>query len=292
MNEGALLRARAEGLAARLPPLLADAEHLANAVQPGIHGRRRVGRGDEFWQFRAAHPGDAARDIDWRRSARSDGHFVRQKEWQAAQTVWLWPDPGQSMRFSSGKDIPEKLHVAHLLTLSVAILLVRGGERVGLLGPEPVPPGAGETQLGRIAHSLQRQGSAQDYSAPDLSPLRAHARVVLISDFMHDMAKLAPEVQRNAARGVRGALLQVLDPQEEAFPFTGRTIFQSVGRTLEHETLKARDLKTRYLERLSTRRLELRELVRASGWYFDHCLSDGALQSPLMWLYRALEPKP
>ena len=291
MTQGVGLRARAEGLAAKLPPLLADAEHLANAVQPGIHGRRQVGRGDEFWQFRSAHPGDPARDIDWRRSARSDGHFVRQKEWQAAQTVWIWPDPGQSMRFSSSKEVPQKSERAQVLALALAVLLVRGGERVGLLGPHPIPPGSSETQLGRISLALSRDGEQADYAVPDLSPLRAHSRVVLLSDFLHDRGSLHEEVRRNAQRGVRGALLQILDPLEERFPFTGRTIFHSVGKTIEHETLKARDLRDRYLERMAARRAALSDLARVSGWFFDHSRTDQSAQANLMWLYRALEPR-
>jgi uncharacterized protein (DUF58 family) len=78
------LRARAEALGQSLPPLLAEAELLAATVVLGDHGRRRAGMGDEFWQYRPAHAGDSARMIDWRRSARSDSHFVREREWQAA----------------------------------------------------------------------------------------------------------------------------------------------------------------------------------------------------------------
>ena len=66
------LRRNAEELAAPLPPLLAAAEHLAMTVLLGEHGRRRSGIGDEFWQYRPVRPGDEARMIDWRRSARSD----------------------------------------------------------------------------------------------------------------------------------------------------------------------------------------------------------------------------
>jgi len=85
----AALRHRAEAHASGYPPLMAEAEHLAATVMLGEHGRRRAGMGDEFWQYRPAQPGDALRQIDWRRSARSDAHFVRQKEWQAAQSVML-----------------------------------------------------------------------------------------------------------------------------------------------------------------------------------------------------------
>ena len=84
------LRASAEDQAARLPALLARAEHLAGAVLLGAHGRRRAGVGDDFWQYRPAQIGDSRRRIDHRRSAMGDQEFVREREWQIAQSVMLW----------------------------------------------------------------------------------------------------------------------------------------------------------------------------------------------------------
>ncbi len=284
------IRARAERLAAPLPPLLADAEHLATNIMLGTHGRRRAGRGDEFWQYRPAHPGDEARAVDWRRSGRSDQHFVRQKEWQAAQSIWIWADPGQSMRFSSVRSVPAKSDRARVLALALAILLIRGGERVGLAGSGGLRLATGETQISRITTSLLAQPEdAPDYATPELTPVQAHARVVLISDFLSDPGKLIAAITRNAAHGVRGALVQILDPQEEVFPFTGRTIFESISRSVEHETLKARDLKTAYLDRLAARRAVLGEAARKSGWLLHAARSDQPAQAALLWAYRALE---
>ena len=143
------LRPRAEALGQSLPALLASAEHLASTVMPGEHGRRRAGMGDEFWQYRPAHAGDPVRLIDWRRSARSDAHFVREREWQAAQSVSLWVDPSKSMGFSGDKSRAPKADRARLLALALAILLLRGGERVGLAG-DAAPPRSGRAQLLRL----------------------------------------------------------------------------------------------------------------------------------------------
>jgi len=285
----ASLRARAEGLAAPLPPLLAEAQHLAATVMLGTHGRRRAGRGDEFWQYRPAHAGDEARAIDWRRSARSDAHFVREKEWQAAQSVWLWADPGLSMGFSSVRNLPPKGHRARVLALALAILLVRGGERVGLAGPGALRPAAGEAQLDRIADTIAREPGRDDYALPDLSSVKSHGRTMLISDFLTDPAPLIDEISRNTKAGVRGAMLQVLDPQEESFPFRGRTIFRSMGGTVEHETLRAADLRPAYLQRLARRRAELGDLARRSGWLFHTTRTDEPAEASLLWAYRALE---
>jgi uncharacterized protein (DUF58 family) len=280
------LRPRAEALGQALPPLLAVAEHLASTVILGDHGRRRAGMGDEFWQYRPAHAGDSARMVDWRRSARSDAHFVREREWQAAQTVTLWIDQGRSMGFSGDKARAAKADRARLLGLAAAVLLLRAGERVGLAGGAAAR--SGRAQVLRIAEGLEAEDSA-DYATPDTGGLASHGRAVFLSDFLGDLAGVEAAIGRAADRGVRGALVQILDPAEEEFPFDGRTIFESMGGGLRHETLRAGDLRARYLARLADRKARLADLARASGWHY-HCHHTGlAAQPALLWLYRALE---
>lgn len=287
MTPALSLRERSETEAGRLPPLLARAEHLAGTVLLGDHGRRRAGLGDDFWQYRPAQIGDSKRMIDHRRSARGDQQFVREREWQIAQSVIMWVDQGASMRFASDANLPTKTDRARLLALAIAILLVRGGERVGLTGTS-LPPRRGTMQITRLAEAFSVD-APDDYAAPEHRAMIPHARAVFISDFLGDMAEMRLALTKAADRGVRGVLLQVLDPTEEAFPFQGRTIFESVGGTMSHETLKAGDLRNRYLDRLAERKDELRQLCRATGWHNGvHHTGDSA-QSALLWLYRAVD---
>lgn len=282
------LRARAEGLAGPLPPLLASAEHLAATVLLGRHGRRRPGIGDEFWQYRPAHAGDEARQVDWRRSARSDAHFVREKEWQAAQSVVLWVDPSQSMDFASTDRLPTKSLTARTLALAVAILLIRGGERVGM-ADRTLPPRSGELQLLRLADTLSSMDDLSEYGRPETRGLLSHSRAVFVSDFLGDITPVTTALTKAADRGVRGVLLQVLDPAEEAFPFDGRTIFESVGGSIQFESQKARDLKDRYLDRLAERKAELKSLASLTGWQTHVHHTDRSASSALLWLFTALE---
>jgi uncharacterized protein (DUF58 family) len=281
------LRSRAETLGRSLPPLLAEAELLASTIMMGEHGRRRAGPGDEFWQYRPAHAGDSARLIDWRRSARSDTTFVREREWQAAQSVTLWVDPARSMSFSGAPARAPKSDRARLLALALAVLLLRGGERVGLSG-DAAPPRAGRTQLLRLATALSAEAEA-DYGTPDPTGIASHGRAVFLSDFLGPLDGIESALTRAADRGARGTLVQILDPSEEDFPFDGRTIFESMGGTLRHETLRAGDLRARYLARLEDRKDRLALLARAVGWHY-HCHHTGQSAQPaLLWLYRTLE---
>lgn len=288
MTTSAALRRKSAELAGALPPLLADAERLAAMVLLGEHGRRHSGTGDEFWQYRVAVDGDEARQIDWRRSARSDVHFIRQKEWQAAQSVMLWVDGAASMQFSSSTDLTTKGERARTLAVAVAVLLVRGGERVGLTS-NVNPPRTGQGQLLRMVQELTEADSNVDFGKPDTHGMRPNTRAVFVSDFMGNFDGVKTALTEAADRGVKGALLQVLDPQEEAFPFDGRTIFESMAGTMRHETLKAGDLRDRYLQRLAERKAALADLAHVTGWQYSCHHTNDAPRLALTWLYHALE---
>ncbi|NOX74248.1 MAG: DUF58 domain-containing protein [Alphaproteobacteria bacterium] len=282
------MRLDARQHAALFPPLLAEAHRLAASVVMGSHGRRQTGPGEEFWQFRSAMPGDAWRSIDWRRSARSDAHYIRQLEWQAAQSVLFWIDGAQSMSFTGDKKRPAKGARANMLGLAIMILLVKAGERIGLL-EDLDPPKSGETQLDRIAAQLESRARADDYGIPDQRIFPKDSRAVFVSDFLGDWAAIKDVLARASDRGVTGALVQILDPVEEAFPFDGRTEFQSMSGAIRFETLRARGLKAAYLDKLAARKQALAEIAARTGWQYLCHHTDQAAQPALMWLYSALE---
>ena len=280
------LRARSEETSAALPGLLMHAERLAATVLMGEHGRRRAGPGDAFWQYRPAQPGDGRRVIDWRQSARGDDHFVRETEWQAAQTLMLWVDDAASMRFAAN-DRPSKLRRAQTLALALAVLSVRAGERTGLASL-PEPPRSGKAQLSRMADALMEGGDAPDYGAPRPRVMPMGARAVFLSDFLGDPAALRDAMTTAADRGVEGVLVQVLDPEEEAFPYDGRTIFESMSGAIRFETLKAGRLRDDYLSRLHARRAALRDLCARTGWRFVTHHTDASPEALLLSLHMTL----
>ncbi len=282
------LRSRSEAVAASLPSLMADAQHLAATVLLGVHGRKRAGTGDEFWQYRPAEQGDSYRSIDWRRSARSDGHFLRQTEWQAAQAVMIGVDDAASMTFSGAKSRPSKLRRAQTLAMALAVLAVRGGERVGLTHLAE-PPRGGQAQLLRLAAALMDGVDRPEYGAPKPQVMPSGARAVFFSDYLGDPGAIEKVLGRAADRGVKGALVMTLDPDEEAFPFDGRTVFESMSGAIRFETLKAKNLREEYLARLAARKDALRTMTRRTGWSFHVHHTDKPAEPTLMWLYQALE---
>lgn len=276
---------RAEELAATLPPLLVAAERVAATVSQGVHGRRRVGQGESFWQFRRYQPGDSTQRIDWRQSAKSQRVYIRETEWDAAQTVWLWRDASPSMMYHSDSAWPEKIERAELLLLALASLLIRGGEHVGLLGGQAVP-GSGRPALYRLAATLERRRSSDNL--PVLEPLPRFARVVMFADFLSPLEDIKARLSDFAGRGIRGHLVQVVDPAEEHLPFSGRVQFEGVegeGNVLFGRTESVRD---GYRAAVAAHRFGLAELVRSAGWTLLTHHTDQSPQPPLMALFTAL----
>ncbi len=244
-----------------MPALLIESQRVAHTVTHGTHGRRRAGPGETFWQFRHFDQNDARSGIDWRRSASSDHLFVREREWEAAHTVWLWVDISPSMRFRSSLANVSKESRAVVLTLALAELLARGGERVGLFGR---PPFTGRAAARRIAEVMLADTS--DASLPPNAKLSRFSECLLFSDFLEPVADMAERFEQIAAQGVRGHLIEVLDPAEETLPYAGRTEFAASEGRDRVIAGRAETLRERYQERLKRHRTDLAELTRRLGW--------------------------
>jgi len=284
------LRRDAEKIAGALPPLLAEAELLAATVSMGVHGRRRAGHGENFWQYRQAVPGDARSAIDWRRSGRSDAQFIREMEWEAAQTVSLWVDDALAMDYRGEGSPRSKRARAALIALALAVLMTRAGERVALMGGAAAQARGGRAQLNRMALELAGppREDRPDYGAPPPDRFARGGRAVFLSDFLGDLAGLSPALAHAADQGVRGVFVQVLDESEEAFPFDGRLIFESMGGGDRFETQRARALQAAYRERLAARRAELAALAARLGWRVLFHRTSQSPRSALLWLYMAI----
>ena len=191
---------QAADLAARLPELVIAARKLAHSVMHGVHGRRRAGPGENFWQFRPFASGEPANRIDWRRSARGTVAFVREREWEAAQTLWLWFDRSATMNFRSDLGAQLKVDRAAVLTLALADLAVRGGERVGLVGLSRAI--AARDVIDRFAEILSHHPAPSPLPPP--APVAARSRLVLIGDFLSPPEEIDATFAKIGALGTEG----------------------------------------------------------------------------------------
>lgn len=255
---------RASAKASALPPLLVEAERIAATVILGEHGRKRAGPGEAFWQYRPYSFGDSTQRIDWHKSARSDRVYIRENEWEAANTLWVWSSPSVSMTFRSNLATVTKRERAQLIALAIASLAVRAQERVGALG-SPYAPDHTRGQLVKIAGwFLKHEGTA----LPAFTRMPRFSAAVLAGDFFETPEEIAKAITPMAEAGVKGHLVQVVDPAEETLPYAGRVEFQEMAGPLKFLSSRTETLREAYAEKLATHRERLRELCRRMGWSF------------------------
>ncbi|HEV7414698.1 MAG TPA: DUF58 domain-containing protein [Tianweitania sediminis] len=277
--------ARARTRAALVPDLLVEARRVVNTVISGWHGRRRRGVGENFWQFRPFVEGDAVSRIDWRRSARDEHTYIRDREWEAAHTVWLWADASPSMLYKSKGATVSKESRALVLTLALAELLSRSGERIGWPGlTDPFTARNGAERLAtRLAHAPA--GSA---SRPDFIGVRRFSDVILVSDFLDTPDETMQWLDPLMRRGVRAHLIEIADPAEESFPYAGRTEFQDPESGERLTAGRAETLAADYRNLYLARRAELASWAKRQGWSYTVNHTDRLASEALVKIHLAL----
>jgi uncharacterized protein (DUF58 family) len=284
-------RAAGEGrtLAATMPRLILEARRVAATVIHGLHGRRRAGPGENFWQYRRFVSGEPAARVDWRRSARDDHLYVREQEWEAAHTVWIWPDRSPSMAFASSLARDSKLYRTLVIALALAEVLVEGGERVGI--PGLVRPTGSRNIVDRIAQAIAHDRSERTSLPPSFAPSPL-AEVVILSDLWTDIADVRRMIAQLSGSGARGHVVQIVDPAEETFPYWGRVEFvepEGAGRITAGRAEIWRD---EYAARVAAHRDAIRSETDRLGWSFMIHRTDRPASDLLLTLHARIGAGP
>jgi uncharacterized protein (DUF58 family) len=268
-------------LADRMPRLILEARRVAAALAHGIHGRRRAGPGETFWQFRPFVAGEAAQRVDWRRSGRDDRLFVREREWETAQSVWMWIDRSASMGYVSDLAHASKIERALVLGLALADTFVEGGERVGLLGL--MPARASRQIAEKVGEALVSDTAGLDEDLPPRAPVGRFDEAILISDFLSPLSDIGPVIEGIAGRGARGHLVMIVDPVEETFPFAGQAMLHDLEEGVQLRVGDAGSWGQAYRERITLHREAIADMTRRRGWtltihHTDRPASEAALR--------------
>lgn len=281
------LRGEARQLASPLPPFMVEAKRVAQTVAAGLHGRRRSGHGDSFWQFRPFQDGDSSTQIDWRRSALGQRIYVREHEWETAQSIWVWRDASGSMQYRSGPDVPEKRDRATVLALASVALLTEAGEQVGILGSGGRPQ-SGPGVVGRLAESLVHLEDAAAPSLPPMVEVPRHSEMVWVADFLGDIPALDARMRLYAQMGCQGHLIQVLDRAEVTFPYQGQVVFEGLEGEGRYVVSQASGVKAAYEERFQTHQKMLQDLAHHHQWSLVTHFTDQPAEPALMSLGAAM----
>lgn len=276
--------ARGRLRAALIPDCLVEAQRVANIVIAGWHGRKKRGTGDNFWQFRQFTQGESYATIDWRKSARDDHLYVRDKEWETAHTVWLWADMSPSMWFQSEMTHLTKESRGLVILFAMAEILSRSGERIGIPGlMDPILARNGAERMAQVLIAADNEDP--HLKGPDLSEINRLSDVILISDFIDDGERIIETCASSSKLGIKGHLVEVCDPAEEIFPYTGRIEFIEPERQTKYLAGKAASLAEEYTKAYLLRRLALSEQIRRFGWSFTTNRTDRLASDALGALY-------
>jgi uncharacterized protein (DUF58 family) len=255
----------ARKLADAMPRLILEARRVASTVIHGLHGRRRAGPGENFWQYRRFVSGEPAQNVDWRRSARDDHLYVREREWEASHTVWIWPDRSPSMTFASALASDSKLERALVIAFALAEVLVQGGERVGV--PGLMRPTASRNVIEKMAESILHDPTERASLPPSFAPSPL-SEVVMLSDLWSPIADVRSTIAQLSATGAHGHVVQIVDPAEESFPYSGRVEFIEPEGAGSVTAGRAETWRNDYQNIVARHRAAVRAETDLRGWSF------------------------
>ena len=255
----------ARKLADAMPRLILEARRVASTVIHGLHGRRRAGPGENFWQYRRFVSGEPAQNVDWRRSARDDHLYVREREWEASHTVWIWPDRSPSMAFASALASDSKLERSLVVAFALAEVLVQGGERVGV--PGLMRPTASRNVIEKMAESILHDPTERVSLPPSFAPSPL-SEVVMLSDLWSPIAEVRSTIAQLSATGAHGHVVQIVDPAEESFPYSGRVEFIEPEGAGSVTAGRAETWRNDYQSIVARHRADVRAETDLRGWSF------------------------
>jgi uncharacterized protein (DUF58 family) len=255
----------ARTLASSMPRLILEARRVAASIIHGLHGRRRAGPGENFWQYRRFTSGEPAAAVDWRRSARDDHLYVREREWEASHTIWLWPDRSPSMVFASALANDNKLERALVVAFALAEVLVQGGERIGI--PGLMRPTASRNVIEKMAEAVLHDTAERASLPPSFAPSPL-SEIVVLSDLWSPLAEVQAMIAQLAATGAHGHVVQIVDPAEESFPYSGRVEFIEPEGAGSITAGRAETWRNDYQAIVARHRAAIRAETDRRGWSF------------------------
>jgi uncharacterized protein (DUF58 family) len=247
------------------------ARHIVEGFIAGLHRSPHRGFSVEFAEHRMYQPGDDLRHIDWRVFGRSDRYYIKQFEEETNLRAYLLLDVSASMAWSSQTDrLPTKLWYAKQLAASIALLLLRQGDTVGLVAFDHeirsrLVPRGGRRHWYELTRTLaDATGSGRTDASPALRDvavrLRRRGLVILLSDLLVDPAatRIALRFLRHVGHEV--LVFHVIDPGERELPGIGDARFVD-PESGEEVPISVADLRAEYRRAVADAILEWRDFL-------------------------------
>ena len=279
----------AESAMAKTP----DFSHLINKFRTpyfthGHQGQRRSGTGADFWQYKEYQDGDNSQNIDWRKSAKGDTHYIREREWEKAQTIAIWVSRSRMMQFAHKSDPYSKAQYAAILAYILSAKFMAAGEHIKFINAQ-IKSLHSAAQLPHFAHSLAEHcGKTIPHNKSDVGQVKSFP--ILISDFWEDLASVEKQIKQLSANNFRGLVIQVTSPAELSLPYKGRVILEPTSAdSAENFTIsKIEDVKKEYTQRIETHQREIMHITNQYGCQYIHLSTARDPIDATMDIYRSL----
>jgi uncharacterized protein (DUF58 family) len=247
------------------------ARQIVEGFIAGLHRSPHRGFSVEFAEHRMYQPGDDLRHIDWRVFGRSDRYYIKQFEEETNLRAYLLVDVSASMEWTSDADrIPPKLWYAKQLAASLALMLLRQGDSVGLIGFDQevrsrVAPRGGRRhwyELVRTIGKLHGAGRTEAHTAlRDVAArLRRRGLIILLSDLLVDAETTRLALRFLRHRGHEVLVFHLLDPGERELPGVGDARFVD-PESGEELPISVADLRSEYRDAVVEALLEWRDAL-------------------------------
>jgi uncharacterized protein (DUF58 family) len=152
-----------------------------------------------------------------------------------------------------------------VIGFSLAEVLVQAGERVGM--PGLMRPTGSRNVLDKMANAIVHDVTERASLPPSFAP-SALAEIVVLSDFWSPIAEVRSTLSQLSATGAQGHIVQIVDPAEETFPYSGRVEFVEPEGGGEITVGRAEAWKSEYEARIARHRAEIRTETDRLGWSF------------------------
>jgi len=208
-------------------------------------------------------PGDEPRRIDWKVYGKTNRFYVKEFEEETNLRAYLFLDASGSMAYSSnqtsGKTGIHKLEYGSLLAASLAFLLLKQRDSVGLVLFDEkirryIPPRSRGTHLHTLLRELEtlKPGGETNLSRAfhELAErIKRRGLILILSDLLDNPEDVLMGLKHFRHKKHEVIVFHILDPYEREFPFQGSTIFKDL-ETGEELPVQPEELKDLYRKRL------------------------------------------
>ena len=210
---------------------------VVEGLQGGGHASLHQGASIEFAEHKKYYPGDDIRLIDWKALARTGRYFIKTHEREVTLRCLMLIDCSPSMSFKGTRASMSKLEYAKILLGSMAHILVRQGDAVGLLAFDQspfmyFPPKSKPEHLPALLSQLTELTPAKSGPTKLVPALRQaadrvgrRAMVVVASDMWSAGKDADIALASLSARGHDVALFHILSPDEHDLPYEREMTF-------------------------------------------------------------------